>query len=87
MVIKTLKKYFLLGNFFLSLGRNHREAPVFKVFAELAIPNVTIQPPTDEVQVYLNKAVQTIVSVAKSISQWNKDRPRVSQKKKETQSL
>ena len=60
------------------LGRNHREAPVFKVYAELAIPVVTIQPPTDEVQIYLNKAVQTIVSIAKNISQWDKDRQRVS---------
>lgn len=59
------------------LGRNHREAPVFKVFAELAIPNVTIHPSTDEVQGYLQKAVHTIVSVAKNISQWNKDRQRV----------
>lgn len=62
----------------LSYGRNHREAPVFKVFAELAIPNITIQPSTDEVQGYLHKAVTTIVSISKSISQWNKDRQRVS---------
>ena len=60
-------------------GQHHREAPVFKVFAELLIPNVTIQPGTDEVQIYLNRAVQTIVSVAKTISQWDKDRPRVSE--------
>ena len=61
-------------------GRNHREAPVFKVYAELAIPIVTIQPPTDEVQIYLNKAVQTIVSIAKNVSQWDKNRQRVSEK-------
>ena len=48
------------------------------MFAELAIPNVTIQPSTDEVQSYLQKAVHTIVSISKSISQWNKDRQRVS---------
>ncbi|CAF0880138.1 unnamed protein product [Rotaria sordida] len=60
----------------LSYSRNHQEAPVFKVFAELAIPNVAIQPPADEVQIYLNKAVQTIVSVAKTISQWDKNRKR-----------
>lgn len=60
------------------IDRNHPEAPVFKVFAELAIPNVTIQPPTDEVQVFLNKAVQTMVSVAKTVAQWDKNRKRVS---------
>ncbi|CAF0729412.1 unnamed protein product, partial [Didymodactylos carnosus] len=60
----------------LTYGRNHREAPVFKVFAELAIPNVVVQPPADEVQLYLNKAVQTILSVAKSVSQWSKERNR-----------
>jgi hypothetical protein len=59
-------------------GRNRREPPVFKVFAELSIPIVTIQPTIDEVQVYLNKVVQTIISISKNISQWNKDRPRVS---------
>ncbi|CAF1610032.1 unnamed protein product, partial [Adineta ricciae] len=60
----------------LSYGRHHREAPLFKVFAELAIPHVVIRPPTEEVQIYLNKAVQTIVSVAKTISQWDKNRQR-----------
>ncbi|CAF5177685.1 unnamed protein product, partial [Rotaria magnacalcarata] len=42
----------------LTYAGNHHEAPVFKVFAELAIPIVTIQPPTDEVQILLSKAVQ-----------------------------
>lgn len=60
------------------IGRSNREAPVFKVFGELAIPNVTIRPPTEEVQMYLNKAVQAIVAVAKTISQWSKDTKRVS---------
>ncbi len=59
-------------------GRNRPEAPVFKVFAELTIPNVSIHPPVDEVQIYLNKVVQTIISVSKHISQWNKERQRVS---------
>lgn len=66
--------------FILYTGRNHREAPVFKVFAELALPIVTIHPPTEEVQIYLNKAVQTIVSIAKNVSQWDKNRQRVSEK-------
>ncbi|CAF3729197.1 unnamed protein product [Adineta steineri] len=55
--------------------RNRREPPIFKVFAELTIPNVTIHPPADEVQVYLNKVAQTIISISKNISQWNKDTP------------
>ncbi len=38
-----------------------------------------MQPTSDEVQIYLNKAVQTIISISKNISQWNKDRPRVSE--------
>jgi len=78
MVIRKYDISFSSCEKFFFVGRSHREAPVFKVFGELAIPNVTIRPSTDEVQIYLNKAVQTIVAVAKNISQWNKDRPRVS---------
>lgn len=55
-------------------GQHHREAPVFKIFAELIIPNVTVRPSIDEVQMYLNRSVQTIISVSKCISQWDKDR-------------
>lgn len=61
------------------LGQHHREAPLFKIFAELAIPNVTIRPNVDEVQMYLNRSVQTIISVSKCISQWDKDRSKVDQ--------
>ncbi|CAF0723345.1 unnamed protein product [Didymodactylos carnosus] len=68
----------------LTYGRNNHEAPVFKVFAELAIPNIVVQPPTDEVQLYLNKAVQTILSVAKNISQWSKDRTKSKRNRLET---
>ncbi len=32
----------------------------------------------DEVQIYLSKVVQTIISVSKNISQWNKEKQRVS---------
>ncbi len=59
------------------LDRNRREAPVFKVFAELSIPNVIIRCTIDEVQIYLNRVVQTIISVSKNISQWDKDRSKV----------
>lgn len=44
---------------------------MFKVFAELIIPNLTVRPSIDEVQSCLNKIVQIIVSIAKNISQWN----------------
>ena len=60
-----------------SSGRNRREVPIFKVFAELAIPNVIVRPSIDEVQIYLNRVVQTIISVSKNISQWDKDRSKV----------
>ena len=60
-------------------GQYRREAPVFKIFAELAIPNVTVRPGIDEVQTYLSKAVQTIISISKTISQWDKERPKVSE--------
>jgi len=71
--INSLKPFFFFIKYLFS-GRNRREAPVFKVFAQLAIPNVTIQPTIDEVQIYLNKVVQTIISISKNISQWDKDR-------------
>ncbi len=58
-------------------GGNPREGPVFKVFAELSIPNVIIRPTIDEVQIYLNRVVQTIITVSKNISQWDKDRSKV----------
>ena len=51
-------------------ARNRREVPMFKIFAELSIPNIVIRPTVDEVQIYLNKVVQTIVSISKNISQW-----------------
>jgi len=37
----------------------------------LIIPNLTVRPSVDEVQICLNKIVQIIVSMAKNISQWN----------------
>ncbi|CAF0809445.1 unnamed protein product [Rotaria sordida] len=54
--------------------QNYREVPIFKVFAELIIPNITLQPQIDEVQSYLNKAIHTIINISKNISQWSKDR-------------
>ncbi|CAF1008159.1 unnamed protein product [Rotaria sordida] len=54
--------------------QNSREVPIFKVFAELIIPNITLQPQIDEVQSYLNKAIHTIINISKNISQWSKDR-------------
>ncbi|WAR12300.1 DYH5-like protein [Mya arenaria] len=45
-------------------------------FATLAIPNIVMTPGLDEVQQTVNKAAQMVVSVAKGISQWKKDRKR-----------
>ncbi len=64
---------------YLFQDRNRREPPVFKLFAELSIPNVIVRPTIDEVQTYLNKVVQTIISISKNISQWDKTRSKVSQ--------
>ena len=64
---------------YLFSGRHRREAPVFKIFAELSIPNVIVRPTIDEVQSYLNRLVQTIITVSKNISQWDKDRSKVSE--------
>lgn len=52
-------------------------APIFKVFAELLIPNVTIRPSAEETQLSINKSVQAIISISKSIYQWNQDGRRV----------
>ncbi|CAF4402891.1 unnamed protein product [Rotaria socialis] len=60
----------------LNYDQNQRDVPIFKIFAELLIPTVTVQPPIDEVQIYLNKAVKAIISISKYISQWSKDRSR-----------
>ena len=60
-------------------GRPQSIVPVFKVFARLVIPNVSIQLTVDEVQSYVNKAVQAIISVSKNILQWSKDGQRVSE--------
>ena len=58
-------------------GRAHSMVPMFKVFAQLEIPNVRIKPSADEVQSFLNKAVQAIISVSKNVLQWGKDGQRV----------
>lgn len=51
-----------------------KETPIFKSFAVLAIPAIGMQPSMDEIQQYLNKAVQAIVNTSKSINQWTKGR-------------
>lgn len=54
--------------------KTRREKAVFRCYAVLAIPNVTMQPTLDEVQQTLNKCVQTIVGVSKHIPLWSKER-------------
>lgn len=50
--------------------------PFFQCDAVLAIPNIVMQPPLDEVQGAVSKAAQLIVQVASGVSQWSKDRRR-----------
>lgn len=47
---------------------------MFRSFAVLAIPAIGMQPSLEEIQQYLNKAVQAIVNVSKSLTQWTKGR-------------
>ena len=47
------------------------------MFAELLIPNVTIRPSAEETQMFINKSVQSIIAISKSIYQWNQDGRRV----------
>ena len=61
--------------------KSKKEKPVFKCFAILAIPNITMQPALDEVQQSLNKAVQLVIGVSKQISLWDKERLSSSKKK------
>jgi dynein heavy chain, axonemal len=61
--------------------KTKKEKPVFKCFAILAIPNISMQPALDDVQQSLNKAVQLIIGVSKHISLWNKERLSSSKKK------
>ena len=43
----------------------------FSCDACLSIPNITIQPPGETMQNLLNKVTQRIVSVTKSVTQWD----------------
>ena len=49
-----------------------RESPVFKGWGMLAIPNIVMQPSTEEIQIILNKSVQSILSVSNQVLQWTK---------------
>lgn len=49
----------------------------FQVFAELIIPIVTIRPSTNEIQMFINKSVQSIISVSKFLYQWNQEGQRI----------
>nr|XP_015210363.1 PREDICTED: dynein heavy chain 5, axonemal-like [Lepisosteus oculatus] len=46
------------------------QAPLFKAAFQLAIPNIVMRPSLDDIQSTLNKAVNTILSMAKDIPLW-----------------
>ncbi|PAA83928.1 hypothetical protein BOX15_Mlig010548g3 [Macrostomum lignano] len=50
------------------------QRPFFQCFAMLAIPQVVVQPTTEDVQQCVNKACQSIIGVSKGVSQWSKER-------------
>ena len=58
--------------------RDHR--PFFYCDAVLAIPCVVMHPALDEVQQTVNRASQSILSVAKGVSQWSKERRKMTPK-------
>lgn len=62
-----------------SKEKQKREIPVYKSYAVLAIPTITMQPSLDEIQQSLNKCVQTIINVSKNISQWSKGKKQAEQ--------
>ena len=47
-----------------------REVSVFKAYAVLAIPNITMQPSLDDIQQVVNRAVQMVILTTKQINQW-----------------
>lgn len=49
-----------------------KEMPIFKSNALLAIPSIVLHPSLDEIQNQLNRAIQTIINVSKSVTQWTK---------------
>jgi len=50
-----------------------KETPIFKTHALLAIPAIRLQPNLDDIQAHLNRAVQAIINVSKSVGQWTKN--------------
>ena len=51
--------------------RDHK--PFFRCFAVLSIPTITMQPLLEEVQQVVNKAAQSVISVAKGVAQWSEE--------------
>jgi dynein heavy chain, axonemal len=48
--------------------------PTFKCYSVLDKPNIQVKPTLDEIQKTLNKAVQHIVGVSKSVFQWEQEK-------------
>jgi dynein heavy chain len=64
--------------------KDKKDKPVFKCNGVLAIPAITMQPTLDEVQQTLNKAVQNIINVSKSVTQWTKGKKTIQKKATDT---
>uniref|UniRef100_A0A3B3QAQ7 Dynein axonemal heavy chain 5 n=1 Tax=Paramormyrops kingsleyae TaxID=1676925 RepID=A0A3B3QAQ7_9TELE len=54
--------------------RGSSQRPIFKASVCLAIPNIVIVPPLDEIQQALNQAVDCVACVSKGVGQWSKER-------------
>lgn len=57
-----------------SRGKSSSQQAIFRASVTLAIPNISIVPPVEDVQQALNRAVECIVSVSKGVSQWSRER-------------
>ncbi|XP_036448538.1 LOW QUALITY PROTEIN: dynein heavy chain 5, axonemal [Colossoma macropomum] len=53
-----------------SSSHSATHAPLFRASIELAIPNIIFRPSLEEIQSILNKAVATVLSMAKDIPLW-----------------
>lgn len=62
-----------------SSTRGPHSRPFFRCHAHLAIPNVIMTPPMDEVQQTVNKVAHCVVAVARGVSQWSKERKTAAQ--------
>jgi dynein heavy chain len=83
--LEKLRKRISTSQFTMTYGnsdgeKEKKDKPVFKCNGVLAIPAIALQPNLDEVQQSLNKVVQNIINVSKSVTQWTKERKDIPKK-------